>query len=129
MSFLLDTHVILWWWADPERLSERVVALLGESGNAIHVSPVSAYETLCKSRLGKLELPQEIIEDFSQCIREEGWQTLDLKMRHASLAGNLSSDHRDLFDRLLAAQAISESFQLVTADSAMAGFSGLERYW
>ncbi|MEM7515533.1 MAG: type II toxin-antitoxin system VapC family toxin [Planctomycetota bacterium] len=129
MTVLVDTHVILWWWSEPTRLSEAAGGLLESPETVVLVSPVSAYEILWKNQLGKLELPDSITGDFADCIREERWRILDVTLRHASVAGTLSWDHRDPFDRLLAAQAIDESVTLMTCDPAIAALPELKTIW
>lgn len=129
MKLLLDTHVILWWWTDPGRLSKRVFEALSAPETEILASAVSAYEMAWKHRLGKLTLPPGMLEGFEDAIAAERWQPLSITVEQSLLAGQLESPHRDPFDRLLAAQSISEKAGFATADPAMESFEGLSVFW
>lgn len=54
MAFLLDTHALLWWLAEPERLSPAVHPTLSDPGQPMYVSAASAWEIDAKHRLGRL---------------------------------------------------------------------------
>ena len=54
VSVLIDTHVLLWWWGEPKRLSARAKALLRDPANRVLVSAASAWEISTKYRIGKL---------------------------------------------------------------------------
>lgn len=129
MKLLLDTHAIIWWWNSPERLSEKAMDAIRNPENEIHVSAASAYEILFKYRIGKLKVPTEVAFNFSSCVSRESWESLELTIKHTSIAALLKEEHRDPFDRLLAAQSIFENLPLVTADALIADFSGVEIYW
>ena len=123
MSLLLDTHVAVWWWCAPERLSRRILQRLKDPSARWLFSAVSAFEISLKHRLGKLALPPTLAEDLEQRALEEGWGLLPISVRHAQRAGSWEIEHRDPFDRLLAAQARLENLQLVTADPVFRTFA------
>ena len=129
MKLLLDTHAIIWWWNSPDRLSEQALVAISNPENEIHVSAASAHEILFKHRIGKLKVPAEVAADFSSCVSNESWKSLDLTIKHTSIAALFEEEHRDPFDRLLAAQAISENLPLITADARIADFDGVEIFW
>lgn len=129
MTFLLDTHVILWWWAASSRLSESVAKIIENPENSIFVSPISAYEISFKHRLGKLSTPERFFEDYEKNLREERWQTVPISTAVTLLAGQLQTFRRDPFDRILAAQAIESELVLLTADKTIQQFEGLETMW
>ena len=129
MRVLLDTHAILWWWTDPDRFRKATLAKLCRTDTEVFVSCVSAYELAFKYRNGQLSLPQELLENFEDILREERWTPLSLSTVHCLAAGQLNSPHKDPFDRLLAAQAITEKANLVTSDPAFATFKGLKLMW
>jgi PIN domain nuclease of toxin-antitoxin system len=95
MAFVLDTHALLWWLAEPERLSPAVYATLSDPGQPVFISAASAWEIATKrfKPVGRL--------------KQQGFQPLP---------------HRDPFDRLLAAQAEVEQLILLTLDPALAPF-------
>ena len=53
-AYLLDSHVLLWWWFDPQRLPKGVLALLSDAETPIVVSSASVWELSIKHHLGKL---------------------------------------------------------------------------
>jgi PIN domain nuclease of toxin-antitoxin system len=118
VSLLLDTHMAIWWWCAPERLSRRVMSRLKDPSREVFFSAVSAFEISLKHRLGKLPLPVQITGNLERCATEEGWRLLPITFGHAQWAGAWDVEHRDPFDRLLAAQAHLENLELVSADPA-----------
>lgn len=123
MRVLLDTHTLLWWAHEPEKLSEAAVDAVGDERNEVLVSAVSAMEISTKSRLGKLEYASSLADRFLTRIAEFGFVPLSVSCAHAERAGNLGGEHRDPWDRLLAAQAQLEMIPLVSTDERMAGWN------
>ncbi len=110
-NLLLDTHVFIWWRADPRRLDDSTRAAIAEAG-LVFVSVASAWEAAIKTALGKLRLP----EPFEAGVLDSGFQKLPITFSHAKRSGALPQHHRDPFDRMLVAQASSENLILVTHD-------------
>jgi len=129
MSILLDTHVLLWALLSPERLAAHDLALLKDPGVTVLVSPVSALEIAIKHRLGTLIGVEPVIMGYTAHLATLGAQELPVLSTHAMTAGLFAVPHRDPFDRLLAAQAITEGLTLLTGDAAMAQFPGLVIGW
>ena len=129
MKLLLDTHVLLWWWAEPERLPASLLDTLSAPETEIWISAVSAYELAYKHRVGKLGLPEGLLAGFGAAVTAERWESLSVSLDQCLRAGQLAAEHRDPFDRLLAAQALVENMTLVTVDPAFAGFEGLRTLW
>jgi len=129
MKLILDTHAMLWWWSDPDRLPPTALSQLSDGANTVLASAVSAYEIAYKHQLGKLSLPTGLLADFENAVADERWTPLPISTAHSLLAGQLASPHRDPFDRLLAAQAILEDAVLVTADPAFSSFSNIKILW
>jgi PIN domain nuclease of toxin-antitoxin system len=121
--FLLDTHVLLWWFFNDPRLSEKAIHVIENPGHTILVSSASAWEISTKLRLGKLSGAEPIVRDLPALLQKSRMEVLPIGLNHALLAGSLISDHRDPFDRMLAAQAIIEKLSLVTSDKAWGDFS------
>jgi PIN domain nuclease of toxin-antitoxin system len=109
---LLDTHTILWWLADDPALSPTARTTIGDRSNEVLISAASVWEIAIKRSLGKLSAPDALLESIS----EDGLIFLAVTPSHAWRAGDLPWHHRDPFDRLLAAQALSEGVPLITAD-------------
>lgn len=125
---LLDTHALLWWlWDDPQ-LSPLSRQIIAEPGNEILVSAVSAWEITTKHRLGRLGGVEPLLVDMAGWIRRAGFAELPIGISHALRAGSWVLDHRDPFDRMLAAQSVIEDVPLVTRDPAFEGF-GIRTVW
>ncbi len=119
---LLDTHVLLWWLAEPERLSKPVHDALIEPDRPVVLSGASAWEIATKYRLGRLPSAEVFLEEGWALLQDQGFEQLPVSWRHGLRAGSYSLPHRDPFDRLLAAQAELEGFTLVTMDPAFTAF-------
>ena len=122
MSFLLDTHVLLWWLFNDKRISKTAHGIIQDPDNKIFVSSASAWEIATKHRLSRLESAAVLLEDMPGCLRRAGFMELPIALSHATRAGSFPHAHRDPFDRMLAAQAIVDGHQLVTRDPALAQF-------
>ena len=119
MRLLLDTHTLLWWWKDDKRLSRRAAAAIADEANTVLVSAASVWEIATKHRIGKLPGAELAVSQFNELIAADGFGHLPVNWQHALKAGGFASEHRDPFDRMLAAQSIIEGAQLVTDDAAM----------
>lgn len=116
MKLLLDTHVVLWAAAMPERLG-RDRTLIEQSDRI--VSAASVWELSIKQGLGKVNLGEAVGPWFERARRELAATPLPITPAHAAAVETLPMIHRDPFDRLLIAQAQSEDLVLVTADAAL----------
>jgi PIN domain nuclease of toxin-antitoxin system len=112
VNLLLDTHALLWWLADDERLGKRTREQIS-TAQSVAVSAASAWEVAIKSALGKLRAPPEL----ERTVVSEGFSPLPVTFAHAERAGALDQHHRDPFDRLLVAQAQLEGLTIVTRDA------------
>ncbi|MCB1273446.1 MAG: type II toxin-antitoxin system VapC family toxin [Leucobacter sp.] len=119
MRLLLDTHVLLWWLADDERLSARHRELIARGDNRVVVSSVSIAEIAIKSSLGKLEAPDGIVD----AVTLSGFELLAFDAPHAEALRHLPWHHRDPFDRMLVAQAKVEHLTLLTVDLRLREYS------
>lgn len=118
---LLDTHTALWWWRDVRRLGENARAAI-EDGEDILVSAVTAFEIGQKWRVGKLAMIDDPAVNYPLLMTRNGFSSLAVSDVHALRAALLPEDHRDPFDRLIAAQALAENLTVVTIDPAFAAF-------
>lgn len=109
MRLLLDTHTLIWW--DDDRLPRSVTAAI-QAADAVYISAATAWEVAIKSALGKL-VARGTVEDT---IRDYGFSTLPISVRHADAVRALPPHHRDPFDRLLIVQAQAEELTIVTRD-------------
>jgi len=128
MRVLLDTHTLLWWLSGDKRLSLRARRAIADEANEIFVSAASAWEVTTKVRIGKLPGAGPLAVDFAREVRQQGFQALPISLEHGQVAGSLSGDHRDPFDRMLVAQAREEKMAVVSNDLVFDTF-GVRRIW
>lgn len=126
MTYLLDTHVLLWMLCEPDRIAPTRRTELASPQLRLMVSAASAMEIATKTRLGKLKVGSSILAAWSERLREIAVDELPVRHNHALLAGAMTWEHRDPFDRLLVAQAITEGLCLVSADRVMSEVVGLQ---
>ncbi|MEX6507659.1 type II toxin-antitoxin system VapC family toxin [Jiella sp. M17.18] len=128
MRLLLDTHALSWWLFGNRRLPPRVAQLIGGEAEEVFVSAVSAFELATKYRLGKWPEARTLVEGFEALVGAQDFKILPITARHGLHAGLLAGDHRDPFDRLLAAQASLEGLTLVSIDRAFRSL-GVSALW
>lgn len=128
MRLLLDTHALLWWGLDDQRLSRPAYAAIADPRALVHVSTVSAFELATKHRLGKLAVANPLLRDLPGYLAAQGFVPLPLDLDSADRAGRLPGLHRDPFDRLLIAQAITGDLALVSNEAAFDAY-GVRRLW
>lgn len=129
MTLLLDTHVLIWALGAPDRLPAAVRARLADPREHLVVSAASAFEIATKHRLGRLPEATALVHGFTQQVDRLGADVMPIVASHATTAGSLEWSHRDPFDRMLAAQAMSEGFEFVTVDTVFRGLPGLVVLW
>jgi len=109
MDLLLDTHTFLCW--DSGKLARSVVKRIQAAGH-VYISAASAWEIAIKASLGKLEAHASVAE----ASRDYGFLPLAISLEHADIVRRLPRHHRDPFDRILVAQALTERLTLVSKD-------------
>ena len=117
MNFLLDTQIVLWAVSEPDRISRSAFKLLNDPAHRFVISVVSIWETNLKYSTGKLKLanPPEIF--WPQSITRLKTSLLTVTLAHALAIHTLPFHHRDPFDRMLIAQALTENLTVITADT------------
>jgi PIN domain nuclease of toxin-antitoxin system len=126
-TILLDTHVFLWLQTDPERLSSTL-PLLADQDTTLLLSAASSWEIAVKWGFGKLLLPEAPDTYVPDRMQRDAIDALPILHSHALAVAKLPQHHRDPFDRLLIAQAMSERIPLVTADPSMRAYAA-ELLW
>jgi PIN domain nuclease of toxin-antitoxin system len=99
VRLLLDTHALLWWFADDDRLGQTARTAIADPQNDVFVSIVRAD-----------------IAELGEAISRQGFATLNIRQAHLMTLASLPMHHRDPFDHLLIAQAIAEDAVLVSDD-------------
>ena len=128
MNLLLDTNVIVWWLLDRARISPAAKKAMADADNLLFASAASAFEIAIKQRIGKLPLAEEAVRSLPEDLEQDGIGLLDVTFGQAILAGRFAAEHRDPFDRLIAAQARAEDMPIVTSDRIFADF-GVRVIW
>ncbi len=111
MSYLLDTHILLWALDDSRRLPENHRRIIN-SAPLLMVSMASMWEIAIKRSLNKLDAP----EDLASGVVGAGFDFLDIRLAHIEALRSLPHHHGDPFDRMLIAQARVEGFTVLTVD-------------
>ena len=122
MRVLLDTHVWLWMWGEPEKLRNEAREIVEDPANELHVSAVSAWEISVKASAGRLTLSAPAADWLADPRHLADVTQLPITFAHAGVAGMLPPLHRDPFDRMLAAQAQVEGLAIITADRQLASY-------
>ena len=117
MSFLLDTHVFIWWVLDHPKLTELMRQAITDRRNHLYLSAASTWEMVIKSRLGKLVLPEPPATFIEAQLRVNAIDPLPITIQHTMEVAALPAIHRDPFDRMLIAQANSDHLVLITDDA------------
>ena len=128
MRLLLDTHAFLWWLIDSPRLSEPARQAIATETNEVLVSAATAWEIATKHRLGRLPGVEPVALDIAGTIASQSFEQLPITVADAARAGALPGPHRDPFDRMLVAQALSGNLALVSIDSIIDEY-GVNRLW
>jgi len=128
VKVLLDTHALLWAVLSPSTLSRKASAVIADESNIILVSAASAWEIATKVRLGKLPGAETFEREFLAVVDDAGYTLLPIDAASALRAGRLTSDHRDPFDRILAAQALAQDIPILSTDTKLDTF-GIRRIW
>lgn len=129
MKLLLDTQCWLWWFAQPERLNEQAIALIGDHSNELWFSVASIWEIAIKVTHGKLPLPESIDTYIDSRIGLLDMEILEIKAGHALRAAALPLHHKDPFDRILISQAYLENMTLLSADIMFRKYGDLSLVW
>jgi PIN domain nuclease of toxin-antitoxin system len=126
MKLLLDTHLLLWAAGEPSKLSKAARALLDDQTNELLFSPASLWEITIKSGLGRKDF---LVEPrvLRRGLLDNGYNELAITSEHVVAIDILPPIHKDPFDRILVAQALTEGVILLTSDPLVAKYPGSVR--
>ncbi len=122
MKLLLDTHILLWWLNDDEKLSEKLKLLIEQPENDVYVSHISLWEMQIKIMIGRLHADLDAIV---RQLPKNDFLELPSRTAHILTLSRLPMHHQDPFDRMLIAQAISEPLHFVTCDRQITRYQDL----
>lgn len=128
MRLLLDTHTFLWFIIDDPQLSSMARNLIQDPVNEVEISPASYWEIAIKIKLGKYTLPHPYQQFMETQIAVNEFRILPIEPRHTALLTTLDLHHKDPFDRLLVAQAVTENIPIISVDSQLDPY-GVTRLW
>jgi PIN domain nuclease of toxin-antitoxin system len=127
VKVLLDTHVVVWWLEDANRLSKRAASILGNLGNVALISAAVGWELAIKVNLGKFK-PSSILDGMDRLMQQQAFSELPITLEMAVRAGLLPAYHHDPFDRMLVAQAQSLNVPILSADAILDRYA-VKRLW
>ena len=123
MKLLLDTQLLLWAAGQPERLSAVARKQLNNPRNELLFSAASLWEIAIKGNLGREDFRVEP-RVLRRGLLDNGYAELPVTSQHAVSIDGLPPLHKDPFDRLLLAQALTEGITLLTGDAQLARYHG-----
>jgi PIN domain nuclease of toxin-antitoxin system len=123
LKILLDTNIVLWTAVTSKRLSREAKRII-ERAESVHVSSVSIWEIGTKVALGKLEVD---VDELLRTLNDRSFEQLPVTWEHARVFSWLPVHHRDPFDRMLVAQAMSEPLILLTHDETLSAYGDIVR--
>lgn len=112
MTYLLDTHIFIWWMEKNKRLSKDIFNLINNPQNQIFLSAASIWEIVIKKAKKKLKAPK----DVGGGIKASGFTPIDIEVLHVLGIEKLPLHHNDPFDRILISQARVENLTFITTD-------------
>ena len=128
MRLLLDSHTLIWAVDEPARLSPAATAALQDPANALLLSAATIWEIAIKVGRGKLKLNVPFRQWMTQAIADLGVSVLPVTVDYADVQAGLPDHHRDPFDRLIIAQALTEAVSVVGHDPVFDAY-GVARVW
>lgn len=117
MRLLIDTHIFLWLAQGSSRITPELLSILTDAQNQLFLSTVSLWEMQIKHTIGKLELPTSVQDFFIIQRYLLNLHAISVREQHIWTLGTLPHHHRDPFDRMLIAQAMTDKLTLVSVDA------------
>lgn len=116
MRYLIDTQIFIWALINPEKLTESTKQIL--ENNEILVSQISLFEIAIKQKIGKLPELNLSIDELVEQTKRDNFTLLPLSTKHLAAYDKIQlvENHRDPFDRLLLATALSEDMPIISTD-------------
>jgi PIN domain nuclease of toxin-antitoxin system len=123
MKLLLDTQLLLWASAQPERLSPAARKQINDPANELLFSAASLWEVTIKNSLGRKDFRVEPAL-LRRGLLDNGYVELPITSQHAVNVEGLPPIHKDPFDRMLLSQALTDGIILLTTDARLARYRG-----
>jgi len=117
-KYLVDSHILLWWFMEPKKLASSVYSVIEDPDNEIYISVATIWEIAIKSSLNKLKVP----ENFNGILEKEGFKVIPIDLSTAWKVKDLPFHHNDPFDRLIVATAMQQDLTVITHDEQFKGY-------
>ena len=124
MKFLLDTHVILWSAAEPEKLPSKIAEEFKKELNELWFSPINVWEILLLAEKGRVVIKADHEKSIRKMFKKLPFREAVINQEVAIQSCKINLPHPDLADRFLAATAIVYDLTLVTADRRLIDAKG-----
>ncbi|WP_428339098.1 type II toxin-antitoxin system VapC family toxin [Mycobacterium sp.] len=115
-AFLLDTNALLALVSTPDKIAAGVRDTLADPANELIVSAASAWEIAIKTRIERLD-GMPLLSSWGETLASMRATDLAIDSADAALAGQLSWNQKDPFDRMIVAQATRRGFTIATSDA------------
>jgi PIN domain nuclease of toxin-antitoxin system len=115
-TYILDTHVFLWWLFNDVHLSYTAREIIKDSASNLLISTASAWEIATKHRIGKLPEAASVVQELPAYLQRARVKPLDITIEDSLLAGSMNHAHRDPFDRMIIAQGKIRNLPVITND-------------
>ena len=112
MNLLIDTHILLWWLGQQEKLSENIIRTIENTRNNVFISSAAIWEIVIKKQIGELQAPDNLLE----VLNENSFTPLSITIDHVLTMEQLPNIHSDPFDRIQIAQVIHDQMIFITMD-------------
>jgi PIN domain nuclease of toxin-antitoxin system len=119
MNYLVDTHILLWSFIEPKKLTESIRRILLDEDNTIFYSPINLWEISIKYGLKKLFLNNLTPEEFFQELENSYYVCKRIDNINIITNYKLSMFHKDPFDRFLIWESIKNDFILLSIDKTL----------
>jgi PIN domain nuclease of toxin-antitoxin system len=127
MTYLLDTHALLWFLRSPTSLPDQVLSLIEDSSSTLAVSLATPWEISIKTSAGRLDAA-DIVNDFDSIMTQGRFNLLMPTLEQVVRSSRFPWYHRDPFDRLIAAQTLELGWSLLSKDAVFDAY-GVRRVW
>jgi len=115
MNLLIDTHALIWFITDNDKLPLKTKQIIENKENNCYVSIATYWEIGIKNSIGRLDLNSDL-ETIFRIIEETGFETLPITTNQILRNANLKLHHQDPFDRIIIAQSLTEKMTIITKD-------------
>ena len=127
MTYLLDTHALIWFLRRPAALPTAIRELIEEPASTLAISLATPWEMSIKTSIGKLD-GADILDDFDSIMVRGRFNLLAPTAAQVIRSGRLPWYHRDPFDRLIVAQTLELGWSLLSKDAIFEAY-GVRRLW